>query len=141
MSFSCLPARTAKPGFLTSARPANPLKRSTGCATAGISTAVTKWLDGLNAAGQKPVLTVLVSIGVSAVTARSIVKLLSSRMTGLLRHDRPHRRGVRQAWRSFSRTGPSSGSPRSGKWCRPRGWVVMLSMIDWAVLTIWALSA
>jgi hypothetical protein len=74
-----------------------PLETIDRLRAAGISTAVTRWLDGLDAAGQKPVLTVLLSVGVSAVTARKIVKLLSARMTGLLRHDRPHRRGMRQA--------------------------------------------
>ncbi len=62
---------------------------------AGISTAVTKWLDGLDAAGQKPVLKVLLSVGVGGRTAAKIVRLLSSRASGLLHHDRPHRRGVR----------------------------------------------
>jgi hypothetical protein len=74
-----------------------PLETIDRLRAAGISTPVTEWLDGLDAAGQKPTLTVLLSVGVSAVTATRVVKLLSARMTGLLRHDRPHRRGLRQA--------------------------------------------
>jgi hypothetical protein len=74
-----------------------PLETIDRLRAAGISTPVTEWLDGLDAAGQKPVLRVLLSVGVGGRTAAKIVRLLSSRASGLLRHDRPHRRGLRQS--------------------------------------------
>jgi hypothetical protein len=73
-----------------------PLETIDRLRAARISTPVTEWLDGLDAAGQKPTLRVLLSVGVGGRTAAKIVRLLSSRVSELLHHDGPHRRGVRQ---------------------------------------------